>query len=136
MSNQHVTAPVPQRTIIGVAGLIAAGIGIAITVAPNAFYGGYGISIAADPNLLSELRAPGANLATLGMIMIVGAIRSNWFNLSRILAISVFFAFAVGRLVSWGIDGTPNASIIIALAIEVAIGSLVLLTTRIQKVGA
>ncbi|MEL6692276.1 MAG: DUF4345 domain-containing protein [Pseudomonadota bacterium] len=133
MSNQHITAPVPQRTIIGIAGLIAASIGIAITVIPNAFYASSSISIAADPNLLSELRAPGANLAALGGIMIAGAFRSKWFNLSRVLAISVFFAFAVGRLVSWWIDGTPNTSIIIALAIEVVIGSLVLLTTRTQK---
>ncbi len=135
MSNSQITVPVPQRTIVGGAGLIAASIGAAITVIPNAFYASYSISIAADPNLLSELRAPGANLATLGLIMIAGAIRSNWFNLSRVLAISVFFAFAVGRLVSWGIDGTPNASILIALAIEAVIGSLVLLATRTHKVS-
>lgn len=135
MSIPQMSATVPQRTIIGVAGLIAASIGAAITVIPNAFYASYSISIAADPNLLSELRAPGANLATLGLIMIAGAIRLHWFNLSRALAISVFFSFAVGRLVSWGIDGTPNASIFIALAIEVMIGSLVLLATRTQKVS-
>lgn len=136
MSHQQSTVPVSQRSIIGVAGLIAASIGTAITVIPNVFYASYSISLTADPNLLSELRAPGANLATLGLIMIAGAVRSNWFNLSRVLAISVFFAFAIGRLVSWGIDGTPNASILIALTIEVVIGSLVLLTTRAQKVGA
>ena len=125
-----------QRSIIGVAGLIAASISAVITVMPNLFYASYGISLAADPSLLSEVRAPSANLASLGGIMIAGAVRSNWFNISRVLAISVFFALPIGRLVSWGIDGTPNASILSALAIEIAIGSLVLLSTRAQKSDA
>lgn len=124
MSNQRIMITAYQRSVIGLAGAIAAIIGLAITFFPNAFYASYSISITTDPNLLSELRAPGANLAVLGLIMIAGAFRARWFAMARLLAIAVFFAFAAGRLVSWGIDGMPNAQILSALAIELVLGAI------------
>lgn len=130
MSNQRLTTTAYQRSILGFAGVVAAMIGMAITFFPYAFYAGYGISVTTDPNLLSELRAPGANLAVLGLIMIAGTFRSRWFATARILAIAVFCAFAAGRLVSWGIDGMPNAQVLSALAIESVIGIFLVLAKR------
>lgn len=119
-----------QGSIIGGSGAVAAAIGTAITLFPSAFYAGYGITLPNDPNLLSELRAPGTNLAALGGIMLVGAFKTRWFDLASLLAVVVFFAFAAGRLVSWVLDGTPNLSILSAFAIEAVIGILVLLARR------
>lgn len=133
MPSPQTMAIVYQRAITGFAGVIALSIGVAIAFFPITFYASYGISIDTDPNVLSELRAPGTNLAVLGVIMIAGAFKTNWFNIARVLVISVFLAFAAGRLVSWGIDGIPNASILSALVIEAVIGILVLLTTRPHK---
>lgn len=127
MSTHHTKTTLYQRSLIGLAGVIAALIGIAITVFPVAFYASYDVLLPTDPNLLSELRAPGANLAVLGLIMLAGAFKSHWFATARLIGIAVFFAFATGRLISWGIDGTPNASILSALAIEVVMGVLLVL---------
>lgn len=118
-----------QRTTLAVAGLTASTIGLTITFLPSMFYASYGIALDADPNLLSEIRAPGANLAALGFLMLGGALRARWFASARLIAITVFFSFAFGRLVSWSIDGVPDTSIIAALAIEIVIGSLVLLAS-------
>ncbi|MEL7545166.1 MAG: DUF4345 domain-containing protein [Pseudomonadota bacterium] len=135
MSNPPMTPTVYQKMIIGLAGVTAAAIGLAITFFPAAFYASYNISIEMDPSLLSELRAPGANLAALGVFMVAGAVRSDWFATARLFAIIVFFAFVAGRLVSWGIDGTPNASILSALAIEFVIGVLAVLASRPSKMA-
>lgn len=124
MSYRTSTATWFQRAVFGTAGVTAAAIGLAITFVPASFYASYGITLEPDPNLMSELRAPGANLAALGLIMIAGAVRSEWLQVARLLAITVFFAFAFGRLVSWAIDGTPDASIQAALAIELVFGGL------------
>lgn len=118
-----------QRTILTVAGLTATTIGLSITFLPSVFYASYGIELDADPNLLSEIRAPGANLAALGFVMLGGVLRARWFSTARLIAITVFFSFALGRLVSWSIDGTPDSGVIVALAIEIVIGSLVLLAS-------
>ncbi len=117
-----------SRIVLGIGGLMALSIGGAIVLAPYAFYASYGIVIESNPNLLSELRAPGANLAMLGMIMLGGAIKASLFPTARLLAVSVFLAFAFGRVLSWIVDGQPSASIVTALAIELVIGALAALT--------
>ena len=117
-----------NRIVLGIGGLTALAIGSAITLAPHAFYASYGIAIAAEPTLLSELRAPGANLAVLGMIMLGGAIKASLFPAARLLAVSVFLAFALGRMLSWIVDGQPSLNIVAALIIELVIGALAALT--------
>ena len=133
MTNDAIHSTRLQKAILALAGLIAAAIGLAITFAPNAFFASYGLSLDTDPSLMSELRAPGANLAALGAIMIAGALRANWYTPARLLAITVFFAFAFGRAVSWSVDGAPHTGIHAALAIEVMVGGLVLLFTKPMK---
>lgn len=122
-----------QRAVFGTAGVTAAAIGLAITFVPASFYASYGITLDPDPNLMSELRAPGANLAALGLIMIAGAVKSDWLPVARLLAITVFFAFAFGRLVSWGLDGAPGASVQAALVIELIFGAFAWLASGRNK---
>lgn len=119
-----------QRLVLGAAGLTAGGIGLAILAAPVSFYAGYGIEIGAEPSLLSELRAPGANLAALGAIILVGAVRADWTRISSILGATVFSAFAFGRLVSMALDGAPSSALTGAAAIEIAIGLLCLVALQ------
>lgn len=116
-----------QKLTLGVAGLSALGIGLAITLAPHSFYASYGVVIGDDPSLLSEVRAPGANLAMLGVVIVAGAVRPSMARLSAALGAAVFWAFAAGRGVSLALDGAPDAGILIALAAEAAIGGLCLL---------
>ncbi|MBY6059005.1 DUF4345 domain-containing protein [Leisingera daeponensis] len=124
-----------QKLTIGAAGLTAFGIGLAITLAPHSFYAGYGIDLGADPTLLSELRAPGANLAALGTVIFAGALRSGMARLSAMLGAIVFLAFAIGRVVSLALDGWPVAGVLAALAIELVIGLLCFFAVRVQGPG-
>ena len=116
-----------QKSALGLAGFTAFAIGALILLEPHAFYAGYGITLAADPNLLSELRAPAANLAALGALMLAGLFRPSLTRISSAVALVVFLAFPAGRMTSIAADGIPAGSVWAALAIEVAIGILLLI---------
>ncbi|MEM7043838.1 MAG: DUF4345 domain-containing protein [Pseudomonadota bacterium] len=113
-----------QKLTLGIAGIAALGIGIAITAAPVAFYGTYGIALGDDPSLLSELRAPGANLAALGMIILAGAVYQRMQRLAAFLGVTVFLAYASGRIVSMALDGMPASGLVQATLIELVVGGL------------
>lgn len=115
-----------RRLVLGISGLAAVAIGLAITLDPQAFYAGYGIVLAPQPNLMSELRAPAVNLAVLGLIILSGALYRKMTRAAALLGTTVFLAFAVGRVVSLVLDGRPSDSILAALVIEVALALLCL----------
>lgn len=115
-----------QKLILGIAGLAALVIGLAITLVPHAFYASYGLSLGENPDLLSELRAPGANLAALGVIILAGIVRPSFAPISALIGQTVFLAYAFGRLASIMIDGMPSSGIVQALIIELVIGGLII----------
>ena len=113
-----------QKITLGIAGVTAFGIGGFILASPHAFYASYGIALGTDPSMLSELRAPAANLAALGAVILAGVVRPAWARVSTAIAVTVFLAFPAGRLLSLIVDGMPSGSVLGALAIEVVIGIL------------
>lgn len=113
-----------QKTVLGIAGVTASGIGAFILAAPHAFYAGYGITLGQDANLLSEIRAPAAGLFALGVLMLAGMFRPSWTQPAIIAAFVVFFAFPAGRIVGIAVDGMPSGNVLGALAIEVVIAGL------------
>lgn len=125
-----------EKITLGISGLTAVGIGGMITFAPHAFYASYGISIADDPSLLSELRAPGAGLTTLGILMLAGIWRSALAQLGVAATLIVFLAFPAGRFVGLAVDGMPSSGIIGALILEIAIAALCIFAFRKRLVSA
>ena len=115
-----------QKLMLGIAGTAAVGIGGMIVAVPRTFYATYGIDLGADPSLVNELRAPGANLAALGLIVFAGIFRPRLAPLSAMLAVTVFLAYAFGRMVSIIVDGMPAPGLVEAVFIELAIGGLCL----------
>ena len=119
-----------QKIALALAGITAAAIGGFILLAPHAFYASYGITLGQNPNLLSELRAPGAGLLALGMVMLSGLVRAAWLPIAFVAALTVYIAFPVGRIASLFLDGTPSSSVLAALVIEIAIAVLCLVALR------
>jgi len=119
-----------ERIVLGVAGVSAFTIGGFIALEPHTFYSSYGIALADDPNLLSELRGPGANLAVLGVLMLAGLFYQPLSKASIIVAKIVFFAFPLGRVIGIFADGMPSEAILAVLAVEVAIAILLLVAFR------
>jgi hypothetical protein len=119
-----------EKSALGLAGLTALVIGASILVAPHGFYASYGITLGHDPSLMSELRAPGAGLAALGLMMLLGNLNRTWLPVSIAVALAVYIAFPVGRLVSLAIDGAPSGGILVALCAELGIAAVCLLAFR------
>ena len=70
------------------------------------------------------MRAPGANLAALGALVLAGAFHPAWARASAALGAAAFLAFAFGRAASMALDGMPSDALVAAAAIEFAIGAL------------
>ena len=119
-----------EKIALGLSGLTALTIGASILFAPHAFYASYGITLGEDASLLSELRAPGAGLAGMGMLMLLGLVRQAMLPVSVTVALTVFIAFPVGRIVGLAVDGWPSSGIIGALVIELVIAVLCLAAFR------
>ncbi|MCA0998604.1 DUF4345 domain-containing protein [Alloyangia pacifica] len=119
-----------EKSALGLSGLTALTIGAFILFAPHAFYASYGITLGYDASLLSELRAPGAGLAAFGLLMLLGIRQYEILPCSMVAAVTIFFAFPLGRLVGLAVDGMPSSSIIGALVAELVIGALSLLAFR------
>lgn len=88
-----------QKIALGVAGITLLVIGALMLACAHAFYASYGINLAPDPSLLSELRAPGAGLAAFGAVMLAGIVRPALRQTAVIAALTVLLAFPVGRIV-------------------------------------
>lgn len=113
-----------EKIALGLSGLTAFTIGAFILFEPHAFYASYGIKLNQDASLLSELRAPGAGLAGFGLLMLLGIWRHAILPIAIGVALMVFIAFPIGRLVGLAVDGMPSGSIIGALVVELIIAAL------------
>ncbi|MEM6609289.1 MAG: DUF4345 domain-containing protein [Pseudomonadota bacterium] len=91
------------------------------------------MTLGQDPNLLNELRAPGAGLAVFGALMVAGIVRAAMAPIALAVALTVYLAFPVGRIVGIVMDGMPSGSVIGALAFEVIIAALLLAAIKPKR---
>ena len=119
-----------QKFALGVAGITSLGIGAFILAAPYAFYASYGIKLGPDPSLLSELRAPGAGLATFGAVMQAGIVRPALRQAAVVAALTVFSPSLRGAW--WALQWTAcrRAASSAALVLELVIAGFCLFAFR------
>src|SRR5690606_16809826 len=115
------------RSFLFVAGIIGIGIGGSMLFIPVAFEASAGIDLAEDINLQSELRAPGGMILALGIIITAGVFFSKITYFSMQMSCLFYLSYGVARMVGIIIDGLPNDSFLIAMAIELILGGISLL---------
>ena len=108
--------------LLTLSGLLAIGIGATLLLAPVQFHASNGIQIAADANLLSEMRAPGGGLLVLGLMMLIGVFVRAFTLASTAISAAVYLAYGGARLLSIALDGVPGPGLLAATTIELAIG--------------
>ena len=108
-------------TYLIIAGLLLLAIGGAILLAPHALHGSNGIALGDNPNLLSEIRAPGGLLANSGIFILIGAFRRELRSRSIQLTTLVYGSFGIARLVSIWLDGLPSSSLVAATMLELIV---------------
>lgn len=116
-------------------GSVAIGVGVAVLFFPESMFGRYGIVDAASQDLLSELRAPGALLLGAGAVMLTSAWKRSLRRLACLLASLVYGSYALGRVVSWMIDGTPSGLLLAATTVEVLLALMSLFALQRQAPG-
>ena len=124
------------RVFLVISGAIALLIGITILFVPHALFATNQIALGTDPNLLSEIRAPGGLLIALGLVMGLGGCLRRCERAGLFTAAIAFLSYGVSRLISVAIDGPPATSLLFALAIELIVGLvavLLLIPTRARR---
>ncbi|MEM6784018.1 MAG: DUF4345 domain-containing protein [Bacteroidota bacterium] len=112
------------QLLLSFSGLILVALGLAILVAPHAFFATNGIALGADPSLLSEIRAPGALLVVCGLVVLRGVLHRKQARTSLFAAVLVYGAFGAARLLSMVLDGAPATSLLWATGIELGLAIL------------
>ena len=82
-----------------------------------------GIKIENEVNMLSEVRGMSTLMSLGGIVILLGTIIPELTLTSFVVAILLFGGYALGRLLSFGIDGKPNKLIIQGLVTEVVLGA-------------
>ena len=111
-------------TYLVIAGLLLLAIGGSILIAPHAFHGSNGITLGDNPNLLSEIRAPGGLLAGSGIVILTGAFRRQLRSWAVELTALVYGSFGVARLISMALDGVPSSLMMGATLLELIVAFL------------
>ncbi|MEN8178294.1 MAG: DUF4345 domain-containing protein [Pseudomonadota bacterium] len=110
------------KAILLVSGLIAAGIGGAILVVPEAFYASYGIDLGGNVSLLNEIRAPGGALLAAGILIISGSFVASLTFTALVVASLLYLSYGLSRILSFVIDGMPAEGLVQAAALELVVG--------------
>lgn len=111
-----------SRVYLVLAGIIALAIGTMILLAPVAFYASYGIAVAGQVNLLSELRSHGLGLIGGGLFIASGAFVIRLAPVAIIVATALYLSYGISRVVGMAMDGLPASGLVVVAAIEIVIG--------------
>lgn len=111
------------RAVLVLTGATLVAIGAGVALVPQAFYGGYGITLADGAPLLGELRASGFALLLLGVLVGTGAINARLTATAALVGAVTMLGHATGRLLSWLLDGGLAAGLVGAGAAELVLGA-------------
>lgn len=113
-----------------IAGLLLLAIGGTILLAPHALHAGNGIVLGNDPNLLSEIRAPGGLLVGSAVLILLGVFRPSLRSLAVMLTVLVYGSFGLARLLGLALDGMPATGIVAATVIELVVATIGVMMLR------
>jgi hypothetical protein len=82
-----------------------------------------GIKLENEVNLLNEVRGVSSVMLFGGIIILLGTIVPELTITSFVVAILILLGFAIGRLLSIGLDGKPNKLIAQGLISELVLGA-------------
>ena len=117
------TTTLTQKIILFISGATAVGIGAAILAVPIAFHATNGIALGDNTSLLSEIRAPGGALLTMGLFMLAGLLRQRLAGFSLAVGAAVFLSYGLSRCIAIAVDGWPEQGLVAAAVIELVIGA-------------
>ncbi len=114
-----------ERICLGFLALIFAAVAVIGLVVPHVLFDPIGVPLD-DIAGLAEIRAAYAGLfGTASWLLVTGLLRESRRTLALTVAFFVLGGFTVGRLLSWGVDGTPENPVALANLVAEAVGTLI-----------
>jgi len=129
----HTQSSRGTTALLVVNGAIAGLIGGLVTFAPEQLFALSGIVLGTDPNMMSEVRAPGGVLLGAAIFVASAAFVRSWQVPALALSALLYLGYAFGRVVAIYTIGLPGADLLWALGIEAALGALSLLALTAQR---
>ncbi len=109
--------------ILSLSGLLLFFVGTMRLINPIKIYlKNSGIKLENDVNLLNEMRGVSSVMLLAGVIVLLGTFIPELALMSHSFAILLFLGFAIGRILSFGLDGKPNKLIVQGLIFELVLG--------------
>lgn len=125
-----------SRILLLISGSMLVFIGSMVLLNPLPFFAGNGVTLSSEPNLLSEIRAPGGLLMGTGLMVLLGAFRAGLRIPALALSTLVYGAYGSSRIFSLIVDGFPGSSLLGAAAIEMMFAGLCFITwMNLRPVG-
>ncbi len=124
-----------QNALLIVSGTLLIVIGVSIFLSPDEFYSSSNIDIGANVSLLNELKASAGFLLAAGLFINYSVFVKTYRDVALRLTVLIYLSYAGARAVSMVADGIPASGLVLATALEAAIGLgclLVLLINRTQ----
>lgn len=110
------------KTILVISGLIGLGVGLTMLLMPVGMYASVNVDISNQVSLLSDIRGMGATFTALGILVIMGAFKSQLTFTATLIATFIYLAYAASRVFSFVMDGMPHGSVLIAGMFETVLG--------------
>jgi hypothetical protein len=112
----------PLKFTLFTSGLVVILIGAATLFAPVAFNEFNGVGLGGDAGLLSEVRAAGGSLLASGVLIVLGAFVPRLAFTAALLGSVTYLSYGLSRVLSIAVDGTPGSGLVLAAAVETALG--------------
>ncbi|MCG8490565.1 MAG: DUF4345 domain-containing protein [Sneathiellales bacterium] len=104
------------------AGLMLIGVGGIMMVAPDVLHAKNGVILGSDPNLLSEIRAPGGFLLSAGGLIVASVILRRMQCHALAFTALIYGSFGIARLYAMNVDGVPVQSLVFVTGLEIGVG--------------
>ena len=111
-----------SKAVLFIAGLTAAGVGMAILFTPVAFNATAGVILGDNVNLLNETRASGGALLASSVLVLCGVFIARLAFTAALVSTFLYGGYGLSRLLSMLLDGVPDIGLIQVTIFELVIG--------------
>lgn len=112
-----------KKVALSLTALTSFVIGSLLVFAPDVLFGLNGIFLDPSAAMMSEVRSPGVLILLVGFVAVVGLVKPDFERPALLVSASLLLAYGIGRLISLPLDGLPPASLQMAAAVELGLGS-------------
>lgn len=115
-----------HKIVLGILGLLLTVLGLWRLIDPVTFFANSDILLNSDSGLLNEARGTGGVVVGFGLVILFGVFNNNLTFTSTVTAVTLFYGFALARLIGFVLDGNVVEKQTQGALIEIVFGTIAL----------